>query len=101
MLILRGVGLDNQKAFTASLFAGFFIYRLMKTVFHQLKTKKSLCYAQRLFVNLVGTRGFEPPTSSTPCWRDTRLRYVPNYIPVKGWQIYNFLQKLQPALIYP
>ncbi|GAA4930359.1 recombinase family protein [Mucilaginibacter defluvii] len=31
----------------------------------------------------VGMRGFEPPTSSTPCWRDTGLRYIP-----KGVQIY-------------
>lgn len=23
--------------------------------------------------------GFEPTTSSTPCWRDTRLRYIPMY----------------------
>ena len=28
----------------------------------------------------VGVAGFEPTTSSTPCWRDTRLRYTPrNY----------------------
>lgn len=27
---------------------------------------------------LVGTRGFEPPTSCTPCKRSTRLNYVPN-----------------------
>lgn len=27
--------------------------------------------------NLVGMAGFEPTTSSTPCWRDTRLRYIP------------------------
>ncbi len=26
---------------------------------------------------LVGTRGFEPPTSCTPCKRSTRLNYVP------------------------
>ncbi len=25
----------------------------------------------------VGVAGFEPTTSSTPCWRDTRLRYTP------------------------
>jgi hypothetical protein len=28
---------------------------------------------------LVGMAGFEPTTSSTPCWRDTRLRYIPIY----------------------
>ena len=28
---------------------------------------------------LVGTRGFEPPTSCTPCKRSTRLNYVPNF----------------------
>jgi hypothetical protein len=27
--------------------------------------------------NLVGTGGFEPPTSPTPRVRDTKLRYVP------------------------
>ena len=26
----------------------------------------------------VGMRRFELPTSSTPCWRDTGLRYIPN-----------------------
>ena len=26
---------------------------------------------------MVGTRGFEPPTSCTPCKRSTRLNYVP------------------------
>jgi hypothetical protein len=25
----------------------------------------------------VGMAGFEPTTSSTPCWRDTWLRYIP------------------------
>lgn len=25
----------------------------------------------------VGMRRFELPTSSTPCWRDTGLRYIP------------------------
>ena len=32
---------------------------------------------------LVGVAGFEPTTSSTPCWRDTRLRYTPKIL----WQI--------------
>ena len=27
---------------------------------------------------LVGARGFEPPTPSTPCWCATRLRYAPS-----------------------
>ena len=27
----------------------------------------------------VGMRRFELPTSSTPCWRDTGLRYIPNF----------------------
>jgi hypothetical protein len=26
----------------------------------------------------VGMAGFEPTTSSTPCWRDTGLRYIPS-----------------------
>ena len=34
--------------------------------------------SRRLFL-LVGTRGFEPPTSCTPCKRSTRLNYVPLY----------------------
>lgn len=33
-----------------------------------------------LSFDLVGMRGFEPPTSSTPCWRDTWLRYIPEGI---------------------
>ena len=30
-----------------------------------------------LFGNLVGARGFEPPTTCTPCRYATRLRYAP------------------------
>ena len=29
---------------------------------------------------LVGARGFEPPTSSTPLKRATELRYAPTFI---------------------
>jgi hypothetical protein len=29
----------------------------------------------------VGMAGFEPTTSSTPCWRDTGLRYIPKGAP--------------------
>jgi hypothetical protein len=29
------------------------------------------------FHSVVGMAGFEPTTSSTPCWRDTGLRYIP------------------------
>ncbi len=29
------------------------------------------------FLFFVGMAGFEPTTSSTPCWRDTGLRYIP------------------------
>lgn len=32
---------------------------------------------RRDFVSFVGVAGFEPTTSSTPCWRDTGLRYTP------------------------
>lgn len=28
---------------------------------------------------IVGMAGFEPTTSSTPCWRDTGLRYIPYF----------------------
>jgi hypothetical protein len=34
----------------------------------------------------VGMAGFEPTTSSTPCWRDTRLRYIPIYLGCKSKQ---------------
>ncbi len=29
------------------------------------------------FLKLVGARGFEPPTPTTPLWCATRLRYAP------------------------
>ena len=35
-----------------------------------------LHYAGTFYI-LVGMAGFEPTTSSTPCWRDTGLRYIP------------------------
>ena len=28
---------------------------------------------------MVGLRGFEPPTSTSPSWRATKLRYSPSY----------------------
>src|SRR5690554_2548190 len=37
---------------------------------------KSLLLCRKLFC-YVGLAGFEPTTSSTPCWRDTWLRYNP------------------------
>ena len=37
-----------------------------------LKTRFSL------YNQLVGARGFEPPTTCTPCRYATRLRYAPN-----------------------
>ena len=36
------------------------------------KQAKSLIY-------MVGARGFEPPTTCTPCRYATRLRYAPNF----------------------
>ncbi len=38
--------------------------------------RKGLLYRKQAFL-IVGMAGFEPATSSTPCWRDTRLRYIP------------------------
>ena len=29
-------------------------------------------------MKMVGARGFEPPTPTTPLWCATRLRYAPN-----------------------
>jgi hypothetical protein len=44
---------------------------------HQLKQKSLLAFDYRLFLLSVGMAGFEPTASSTPCWRDTGLRYIP------------------------
>ena len=52
------------------------------------RRKKAICFnrknlrvgfpeAFRASNSSVGLAGFEPTTSSTPCWRDTRLRYTP------------------------
>jgi hypothetical protein len=43
------------------------------------QTKKALwtCIHKAL-ISLVGARGFEPPTTCTPCRYATRLRYAPN-----------------------
>ena len=36
---------------------------------------------KKLFIlKEVGARGFEPPTSSTPLKRATKLRYAPTYL---------------------
>lgn len=40
-------------------------------------------YSGGLF--LVGTRGFEPPASCTPCKRSTRLNYVPLCFIIISW----------------
>src|SRR6266481_6049647 len=34
---------------------------------------------------MVGARGFEPPTTTTPRWCATRLRYAPCVTPVNKW----------------
>lgn len=47
-----------------------------------LETIKALTFVR---ASLVGMAGFEPTTSSTPCWRDTGLRYIP-FIPM-GWSV--------------
>ncbi len=33
----------------------------------------------KAIILFVGMAGFEPTTSSTPCWRDTGLRYIPKF----------------------
>ena len=51
------------------------------------KNKKSLkTFDLRLLTFSVGMRRFELPTSSTPCWRDTGLRYIPKRIILKGYK---------------
>ena len=50
-------------------------FRSFKFYVRQADTKKPAF--QQVFFYLVGTRGFEPPTSCTPCKRSTRLNYVP------------------------
>ncbi len=42
---------------------------------------KNLLSQTEGFSLLVGMAGFEPTTSSTPCWRDTGLRYIPKRKP--------------------
>ncbi len=52
---------------------------------------------RKAFILLVGMAGFEPATSSTPCWRDTWLRYIPKetanlviyWIKAKIWNVLN------------
>lgn len=46
---------------------------------------------------MVGTRGFEPPTTCTPSMCATRLRYVPT--PLKLGKITEKGKTLQPDLI--
>src|SRR6185295_116882 len=42
---------------------------------------------------MVGARGFEPPTTCTPCRYATRLRYAPNALILSGAQaVQQFLQ---------
>ncbi len=47
----------------------------VRTHIPKFRYKKTAIKA--VFLYLVGTRGFEPPTSCTPCKRSTRLNYVP------------------------
>ena len=42
--------------------------------------------------------GFEPTTSSTPCWRDTGLRYIPKKKDKKSGQA-PFIAPLQPLTL--
>ncbi len=46
---------------------------------NQMETKKAPGFSSRGFLNQVGVAGFEPTTSTSQMWRDTGLRYTPNY----------------------
>ena len=48
-----------------------------------LKLKSVSIFDERhfLILNLVGARGFEPPTTATPLQCATRLRYAPLFLP--------------------
>jgi hypothetical protein len=45
--------------------------------YKRFKRKKASKFALRGF--LVGVAGFEPTTSTSQMWRDTGLRYTPNW----------------------
>ena len=50
-----------------------------KNVSKQFVQKTKAFAIRRLYQFLVGTTGFEPAASCTPCKRATGLRYVPKY----------------------
>ncbi len=45
-------------------------------------------------LTFVGVAGFEPTTSSTPCWRATELRYTPK----RGTNVMQLHRKSNSAL---
>jgi hypothetical protein len=62
-------------------------------------------------IGLVGARGFEPPTTCTPCRCATRLRYAPfgkrwNYIlsvrllPALPFEQVQYVLEFQPDLVH-
>jgi hypothetical protein len=53
---------------------------------HDLAAAVGTVSANRLFC-LVGARGFEPPTTCTPCRCATRLRYAPRRASVPDCQV--------------
>ena len=57
--------------------------RLRRTISNQMATSARIekgltSIACKALISLVGARGFEPPTTCTPCRYATRLRYAPN-----------------------
>ena len=46
----------------------------------EARVSLNICVFEYRKMGLVGARGFEPPTTCTPCRCATRLRYAPNSV---------------------
>jgi hypothetical protein len=55
----------------------FYFIPTLKIAFWRLHEIKNAAKSGIHLTLFVGVAGFEPATSSTPCWRDTGLRYTP------------------------
>ena len=74
--IYKNSNYDEKRKVLKLLYSNLFMQRKNPLFFNKKASGEHPL--RRLSSCVVGTRGFEPPTSCTPCMRSTRLNYVPN-----------------------
>ena len=64
------------------------LFWLLPSLYHDKKiSRKFRALAKKSDKKLVGMRGLEPPTPSSPNWYATRLRYIPLFNRMTNYEV--------------